>query len=343
MRLSIIIIPILFFLLPNVFTKQEVIVDKVIELDENYDVSKMLVTLGDTLNWNVNTSIKGVSAQKGYDIIHTGFVENVKGKKQKKQSKHFVCTSCHNMDKEDPDLISNDPQARLEYTNDVGLPFLQGTTLWGAVSRRTFYNGDYVKKYGDLVYPARNNIREAIQLCAVECAQGRALDDWEIESVLAYLQTIDIKVKDLQLSAEEKATIKEGLNGGSSKKKEALFTLQSKYLPGSPATFLDPNEERKIYEELTGDPANGNLIYQNSCLHCHENKRYSYFDLDNTKMTFKYLKNRVDGYSDQSIYQAIRFGIYSVSGRRSYMPHYTLEKMSKQQLVDLRSFIVSKS
>ena len=92
-----------------------------------------------------------------------------------KQSKHFVCTSCHNIQKEDPDLSIADPQARLEYARDMELPYLPGTTLYGAVNRTSFYNGDYEKKYGDLVKPARNNLREAIQLCAVECSQGRAL------------------------------------------------------------------------------------------------------------------------------------------------------------------------
>jgi len=59
-----------------------------------------------------------------------------------------------------------------------------------------------------LVKPARNDLRKAIQLCAVECSQGRALEDWEMESVLAYLWTIGLKMNDLSFSKKELKSIK---------------------------------------------------------------------------------------------------------------------------------------
>ncbi len=108
---------------------------------------------------------KKVSIAAGKGIVLFG---STKGKTGKPQSKHFVCTSCHNVVREDPDLSKTDPQARLEFARDQGIPFLPGTSLYGAVNRTSFYNGDYEKKYGDLVKPARNNIREAIQICADE-------------------------------------------------------------------------------------------------------------------------------------------------------------------------------
>ena len=90
---------------------------------------------------------------------------------------------------------------------------------------------------------------------------------------------------------------------------------------------------------LEGNTDNGKLLYENSCLHCHENGRYSYFVLDDCDITFKHLKKKASGYSDHSIFQATRFGIYSVPGRRSYMPQYPMEKMSDQQLKDLQAYI----
>ena len=143
-------------------------------IDETDRVFKVLQSLGDEqVDHFPNTEIFGVSAKRGKQLIEEGFSTKPGGGKTKKQSKHFVCTSCHNMEKEDPDLRFADPQARLDYTDAQGLPFLQGTSMYGAVNREKFYNGDYYKKYGDLVLAARNDIREAIQLCAVECAQGR--------------------------------------------------------------------------------------------------------------------------------------------------------------------------
>ena len=145
------------------------------EVKKSDAISEVLKKLGDAPIQHQANLIRGASAKIGEDLALRGIAKKPKGGKTKKQSKHFVCTSCHNTVKEDPDLRVSDPQARLNYAKENGIPFLQGTSLYGIVNRTSFYNGDYDKKYGKLVEPARNNIREAIQLCAVECAQGRKL------------------------------------------------------------------------------------------------------------------------------------------------------------------------
>ena len=306
---------------------------------ENDRIFKILQSLGDNGQDKFpDTEEFGVSAKRGKALIENGFSTKPGGGKTKKQSKHFVCTSCHNLEKEDPDLSISDPQARLDYTNEAGLPFLQGTTLYGAVNRETYYNDDYYKKYGELVLPARNDIREAIQLCAVECAQGRKLKKWELESILAYLWTIDLNIQDLTLNDEEFLFIDNAIQN-KTQQDSAIQLIKSKYLKGSPAHFGTASDSKTKTKELKGNPDNGKLIYENSCLHCHEDRRYSYFLLDDCDITFKHLKKKASGYSDHSIFQATRFGIYSVAGRKSYMPQYPMEKMSDQQLQDLKSYI----
>lgn len=285
-----------------------------------------------------NMSIPGVSAEVGRSIIEDGFAPKPGGGKTGQQSNHFVCTSCHNTQREDPDLMRSDPEARLAYTSDRDLPFLQGTTLYGAVNRDTYYNGDYNKKYGDLVDAARNDVRGAIQLCAVECAQGRALEDWELESILAYMWTKELQIKDLNLTAEEKAIV-ENVLSGTGDKEVAKKIINSKYLKGSPATFIPPPSDRKTGTGLEGDPKMGMLVYKNSCLHCHENGRYSFFQMDDHGMTHRYMNRKADGYGRQSLYQVTRWGVPTKSGKRSYMPQYTSERMSDQQLTDLRAYI----
>lgn len=271
-------------------------------------------------------SIEGVSAEVGATIFHEGFASKPGGGKTSRQSKHFVCTSCHNVQREDPDLSVVDAQARLEYTHERGLPFLQGSTMYGAVNRTSYYNGDYEKKYGDLVYAARNDIRNAIQLCATECAQGRELKDWEMESILAYIWTLELKLEDIDLDHASASSM--GIEG-----------IQAKYLQASPATFIAPPEDRKAGTGLVGKAENGKLIYENGCLHCHFQGRYSFLHLDNSRMSFKHLKRSMPKYGRHSIYQVIRWGVPSKSGKASYMPQYTEEKMSNQQLADLRAFI----
>lgn len=311
-----------------------------VELTPEASVARVLVDLGDIpLPHQPDTTLPGVSAAVGRALFQEGIAKKPGGGTTSKQSRHFVCTSCHNIQREDPDLRVSDPQARLEYVKQKGLPFLQGTALYGAVNRTQFYNGYYEKKYGDLVRPARHDIREAIQLCAIECSQGRLLEDWELESVLAYLWTIDLKIKDLQLSTEEKEQI-ESATPRTPTARNAIELIKSKYLAGSPATFVAPPQDRSEgYPGLRGDPDNGRLLYELSCLHCHEGGRYAFFELDDSKMTFRYLARHLDRYTRYSIYQVTRWGTQPLQGRRSYMPNYTAEKMSRQQLEDLRAYI----
>lgn len=332
MKMRLLIFPLLILIIPALWESEE----ELPKLKDNDSIGKLLYQLGDDPGWYpIKTETKSTAAI-GRDLFHTGFILPENGKKGKKQSKHFVCTSCHNIQREDSDLTISDPQERLEYTMDAGIPFLQGTTMYGAVSRRTFYNGDYSLKYGDLVDAARNDLRGAIQLCAVECAQGRELKDWEIESILKYLWTIDLKVKDLQLTNEEKVNLEAQMNDNP---EAAIATIQSKYLTGSPATFVKPDKEREQYNRKVTDVQNGENVFLHSCMHCHENGRYSFFHLDTSKVTMKYLQQKATKYTDHSIYQAVRYGIYSTSGRQSYMPQYPLEKMSEEQLLDLRGYI----
>ncbi len=313
--------------------------NKPTSFDGNDKVADVLNKLGESDPSKFpNFKIEGVSAEAGRMLVEEGFAEKPNGGTTGKQSKHFVCTSCHNVVKEDVDLANTDPQERLRYSEETGIPFLQGTTLYGAVNRETYYNGDYEKKYGDLVVPARNDVREAIKLCAVECAQGRELKDWELESVLAYMWTIDLKMEDLLFNGEETEELQRILNGDG-EKRNGVELIKSKYAKGADAHFVYPPENRKEGYAFEGNPENGKLIYDNSCLHCHERQRYSYFDLDNTKLTFKYLKKKLQGYAPHSIYQVIRWGVPSKSGKRAYMPQYTQEKMSDQMVEDLRAYI----
>lgn len=309
-----------------------------ITIKDNTSVVAVLESLGEDFSKKKPKFSKNVSAQIGEDLVKNGFSDRPGLKNSRRQSRHFVCTSCHNIEREDPNLAINNPQARLEYVISKGMPYLQATALYGAVNRETYYNGDYYKKYGDLVEPARNDIRGAIQLCAQECAQGRKLDDWEIESILAYLWTIDLKVSDLSLTDLEMSSVESAVKN-SVLRNEGVKLVKSKYIKASAATFLPPPPDRVAGTGYPGDKENGKLIYENSCLHCHYQKRYSFLHLDDNKMSFRHLNNKAETYSRHSIYQVVRYGTYSKYGKKSYMPNYTAEKMTDQQLADLRAYI----
>ncbi len=303
-------------------------------------LAETLERLGDTpLPHRPNFNLPGVSAERGRELVLTGITTKPGGGKTNKQSKNFVCTACHNIAREDPDLRVSDPQARLQYVQAKGLPFVQGSPLYGVVNRTAFYNGFYEQKYGELVEPARNNLREAIQLCATQCSQGRRYENWELESVLAYLWTIDLKLGDLNLNDMDYQLINSALQN-KNESKAAISLLQSKYQKASPATFAYPPDDRGKGYTQTGDPANGKLIYELSCLHCHEDGRFAFFRLDRSKQSFQYLQKHIPRYTRYSLYQVSRWGTSPVPGKHTYMPNYTAERLSNQQVEDLRAYIV---
>lgn len=314
-----------------------------IDFSPEDNVQDILVQLGgEALPHTVKSNIEGVSVEKGMELLTTGITTKANGGKTKKQSSHFLCTSCHNMLKEDPDLAVADPQARLDYAISNGLPFLQGTTFYGIINRTSFYNGDYVKKYGDLVEDARHDLRNAIQLCATTCAQGRLLEEWEVESILAYFEQTGLKMKDLILSEVEANQINQAISSGENQDM-ARNLIQSKYLQASPAHFIAPPENRsKGPEDISQvDIENGAAIYQHSCLHCHENQRFSLFELGPDKLSLKFLDKHFNKYNRYSTYQVVRWGTSPIPGKKSYMPNYTQERMSVQQLEDLKAYMAS--
>lgn len=310
-----------------------------LSLESSALVAEVLEQLGDPpLSHRPNLEIKGVSVDRGRDLVLKGVADKPNRGTTSKQSKHFVCTSCHNVQRDEPTLTYADPQARLLYVKEQGLPYLPGTSLYGAVNRTSFYNGDYEKKYGDLVKPARNNLREAIQLCAIECSQGRRLKDWEVESVLAYLWTIGLKMEDLGLTRDQWQVVEQALNGPGDAA-QAIALIKARYAPAAPATFVKPPDNRQEGNGLAGDPEKGRLIYDLSCLHCHEGGRYAFFDLDKSQYSYRLLAKNFPRYTNLSVYQVARWGTQPKPGKRAYMPNYTLEKMSRQQIEDLRAFL----
>ena len=312
-------------------------------LNDEQSVYKVLQELGDdAVSHELNSLVPGVSAERGRELFLTGYTTLPNGVRTKKQSKHFVCTSCHNNVREEYDIAHPDPETRLAYAVENDLPYLQGTTLHGVVNRVSFYNGDYHKKYGrETVDKVKEDLRESIQLCAVGCAQGRALGTWEIESVLAYFWTLELQISDLKLNKEEREHVIAALHDNADKAK-AINILHSKYRDAAPATFANlPESYRKGYD-VTGNAERGEVIYTKSCLHCHEAGRYSYYSLDTTPLSLNHLKKHIKKpNSPFNTYNLIIDGTLPVWGEKAYMPQYPLERMSIQQMEDLRAYLES--
>lgn len=311
---------------------------------DNDKVLDILVKLGDKkpLHYKAYAELSKEKIQQGYEIVTTGITTDANGNTIKKQSKHFVCTDCHNIAIEDPDLTKSDPEARLAYASQNNLKFLPGTTMAGVVNREHWYNGDYIKKYGDLVTPAYDTLTNAIQLCATQCSQGRLLNDWEMDVVIEYFLSIGHEIKDLNLSTDERKLITVALNKGLNKE-EAIEIIKSKYLNYSPATFMQPQPKKERKLGASGNAKNGEKIYELSCLTCHQEMGVTNYKLDTTSITFNHLEYWSDKDSHYSVYNITRKGTYAKNGYKPYMPNYTKERLSDKQLEDLMAYIKSQT
>ncbi len=274
----------------------------------------------------------------GKELIEKGRVK--KGIfKSKLISPYFVCTDCHNIGREFDKANEQSPDKRLAFAKKNDLPFLPGSTFWGIYNRTDFYNDDYIKKYGEIIQKAKRSLEASIQVCAKYCSAGRTMKDWEVEAIMHYFKENELKLKDVNLTENQKKNIFKAEQLTTEEKQELLKVLKSSHVQGYSAHFdvAMPRENRKYGE--SGNVENGKFIFENACLYCHRDGRVTFLKLDDDKLTAKMFVNHMKGYSDKSIYQITRFGTYTMAGRNQYMPRYTKDKMSDQQIEDLMAYI----
>jgi len=309
------------------------------QISKDQKLSEALLKLGDSPQIHYRPNASAEQIEKGKQLVFNGRAIGPNGKMGPFISKYFACTSCHNQVQEDPIITSFDPQARLIHAEKNNLKFLPATTFWGMYNRESWYNDDYVLKYGDLVIPANKSLIEATQLCAKVCSSGRYLEDWELEAILAYYESIQLTIEDLNLSNDELLSLQTDGNNA-----DKIELLKSKYALKSPATFPKaPANKIEGYAGLIGDPTNGKKLYELSCQACHQDGGVSPILLDNSKVTFQKFKRNLDNNSYYNIYDIILHGTYADKGKPRYMPLYPEERMSPQQIEDLRAYIVQEA
>ncbi len=260
-------------------------------------------------------------------------------------SEYFVCVDCHNILPEAPFANDNDPESRLSYAIEFNQPYLPGSTLYGITNRTSWFNGDHEQKYGkELIAPARHDLKEAIQLCSKECSVGRELEEWEMEAILHYLNRLELKMRDLDLSLEELESINRG-GQSDEQKAQNIRLIKSKYIQGYPATFPDvlPISERKMGKE--GNLERGKYIFDRSCQHCHSEGKVTktVFGNEGEQKDFKWLAKYFKKSNGGSVYWITRHGTSSKEKTPQYMPIYSKEKLSDSQIEDLAAYILAES
>ncbi len=307
-------------------------------IEKNTSLEEARVALGATPLIHHMDAFDAELAIVGEQLITQGKA-NYKEYKGKRISSYFVCTDCHNLVPETVELTSTSQQDRLDYAIQNTIPFLPGSTLFGVYNRTSFYNDDYYKKYGNLVFGARDSLRNAIQLCAEYCASGRPLVDWELEAMMHYFKREELTLQDLKLTSDEMELVTTAPNKPAKIKDAAFSVLNDHYVTAFRAHFPGSLDENKRTYGATGNALNGKKIYESSCMYCHGNARVTYLNLDSDVLSVSFLWNNKEGYDDKSIYQVIRWGTFPIAGRKQYMPLYTTEKLTDGQIEDLMAYI----
>ena len=311
-------------------------------LDPESTLGDLLVLLGEARpsHWIEPTPDR---IRQGGDIVLSGRTTDDDGRPSKVASPGFLCTDCHTVDREDPDLRVADPDARLDYVMQTGQPFLPGTTLWGVVNRRSWFNDDYIKKYGTLVKPANESLREAVFLCAAECSQGRLLLDWEVDAILAWLWTVQIRLGDLDLPQQDLDFLAAAVTDPAMHE-EARARLQAGFLPAAPAHLRTAPADRSAGYGNVGDPVRGEALYRTSCLTCHQADKgdprgvRGTFPLDDSKASLSMLWRNRASTTNLGFHQVITHGTRPYGVPMAYMPFFTQERMSDQQVDDLMAW-----
>jgi mono/diheme cytochrome c family protein len=236
----------------------------------------------------------------------------------------------------------SEPEARMAYAVQNDLAFLPATTFYGTVNRTSWFNEDYVKKYGSLVEPANARLRMALLLCAAECSQGRLMDEWELDAMQAYLWTIGYRLDDLSLTDGQQQVIARAVED-ESQRPDAIAALTGAYLPYSPAHTREPPADRKAGYGNDGDPARGAEVFRRSCLTCHSSTGRG----DPVRGTHGFKDSRgsiAELYSgrgatdNHSYHQTITYGTRPYGVPMAYMPFFTRERLSDQQVDDLQAY-----
>jgi len=305
-------------------------------LSADMPVAELLISLGDVPQQHFIKVIDPKKVAMGEEIVLKGNTTMADGTRSKKVSEFFVCTDCHNLGPEAPNALENDPDIRLRFAMDKDIPYLPGSTFWGMVNRTGWFNGDHIIKYGDLVKPANRDLHNAVQLCSRECSSGRYLEEWELEAVMHYLTTLQLKVSDLGLTADEK-----GMVEGNDDKTAAIALVKSKYLDAVPATFLEPLALESRGMGTKGDVVKGKFIYEKSCMHCHKENGVAKTVFGNGKgqKDAAWLVSYFPKNNGGSIYYICRKGTPPKKRTPQYMPIYSNEKLTDGQIEDLVAYV----
>jgi hypothetical protein len=261
-------------------------------------------------------------------------------------AERYRCVHCHNLQREDARLPIQDPEAREKLIRKQNpadpsrrdgevLHLAPGTTLWGSPNRETFYNAHFAKYRNQKLISGQpmdpTKLVDAIAVCCRFCSGGRYPEQWELDAMLAYHWELELKLKDLNLPADQEQRVLAALNTTDAQAiAAARQTIRQSILKAAGATksaVPDRSEgDTDFYPDstkITGNAKLGQFVYQSACAGCHGTAVNS-------------LANRALLMDDK------RFHFYTREGTERdglYMPMMSAERLSRPQAADVRAYL----
>ncbi len=309
--------------------------DRLFEYAE-FRVSEALHDMGEPVpTWALTRPPTREAVALGRSLIHTGKAPGAAADAPR-QSPYFTCIDCHNVTREDPVLAESNPAARLSYLARRNGALLQGSTFYGMYNKTGWYNGYWKKKYGSLVDQAQHDLRAAVQVCAQYCSQGRRFTDDELDGVIAYLWHRQYRVGELSLNEDGFRQLAAAFDRAAPDP-AAAAVIRSGYLQVTPQTKGEPPADLEKGYGLDGDPKRGRLVFDLSCLHCHSGApdapAPSFAD---ARAAAKRIIGDIGQRNEDNLYMILRNG---TAQHRAYMPEFMTERLSDQQIADLRRYL----
>lgn len=293
---------------------------------------KVLVSLGmEAANYelpNVNQKM----IEQGRKIVVDGVLPR---EGSPRQSEFFKCIDCHSVTKESENLMDSSPEVKQEYASTHNTTWAPGSTLKGLVNRSSYYNDEYREKYGSLLSDLEDgDLKGAIQICATACSQGTELNSEEMDAVLAYLWSLELNLGDLDLNKQDYLDLNNPDKTENDKEK-LIQHLKTKFPQKERAHFVSYRKSYKKVKRAKGNIQSGEQVWKHSCLNCHG---ADHMDDYGNKFSAKSLQDM----PAKILTRMIRKGSDQLSEDKwLYMPAYSKEKITDQQIKDLYEYIQS--
>ena len=205
-----------------------------------------------------------------------------------------------------------------------------------AVNRESFYNGHYAKYHVLKVASGRTmdpkKLSDAVEICCCFCSVGRYPDPWELDSILAALWDLELRLKDLSLPEADLQRILCDLPSDQVfTAANARLAIKSAHLRAAAATRSElPRRATIQFDEyapwqiVTGDAKAGKPLYESACAGGH-----------NRELNLP--EGRALASRPKHFHEYVWEGTEHAD--EPYMPLFSKQRLSQRQAADIRAHL----